>query len=57
MKQAIPNIRKTVAEIRASLPSFPAAKQSELDAFISCIDAELDILEGAPRGKTAGDAA
>lgn len=52
MKQAIPNIRETVAEMRASLPSFPAAQQGTLDAFALRIAAELDILEGAKRGKT-----
>ena len=46
MKQAIPNIREIVAEIRAALPGFPANKQTELDAFALRIAAELDILDG-----------
>ena len=49
MKQAIPNMREIVAEIRASLPGFPANKQTELDAFALRIAGELDILEGAER--------
>ena len=49
MKQAIPNMREIVAEIRAALPGFPAAKQSELDGFALRIAAELDILEGRPK--------
>ena len=49
MKQAVPNIREIVAEIRAALPGFPANKQTELDAFALRIAAELDILEGAKR--------
>ena len=47
MKQAIPNMRAIVAEIRAALPGFPASKQTELDAFALRIAGELDILEGA----------
>lgn len=46
MKKAVPNMREIVAEIRAALPGFPAAKQSELDGFALRIAAELDILEG-----------
>jgi hypothetical protein len=49
MKQAIPNIRATVATMRDSLPSFPAAQQGALDKFALSIAAELDILEGAKR--------
>jgi hypothetical protein len=55
MKQAIPNMREIVAEIRAALPGFPAAKQTELDAFALRISGELDILEGAERSVPAGE--
>jgi hypothetical protein len=50
MKQAIPNIRTIIADIRASLPSYPASQQSALDKLARAIGAELDILEGAKRG-------
>jgi hypothetical protein len=53
MKQAIPNMREIVAEIRAALPGFPAAKQTELDTFALRIAGELDILEGAKRDAPA----
>jgi hypothetical protein len=49
MKHVSQNIREIVAEIRAALPGFPAAKQTELDAFALRIAAELDILDGAKR--------
>lgn len=53
MKEAIPNIRAIVADMRASLPAFPAAQQGKLDAFALGIGAELDVLEGAKRDKPA----